>query len=66
MRLREADGGSKPCQSRPIMWTVPDLDERMPQRDPYQLGFLTCTGWRGDAQPTRYHVLEHLAIDTTP
>src|SRR5262249_54630465 len=45
------------------MWTVPDLDERMPQRDPYQLGFVDVPRLARRRPATRYHVLKHLAID---
>src|SRR5262245_29717611 len=45
------------------MWTVPDLDERMPQRDPYQLGLVDVHRLARRRPATRYHVLEHLAID---
>src|SRR5262245_29343426 len=54
---------ASPANPAPIMWTVPDLDERMPQRDPYQLGLVDVHRLARRRPATRYHVLEHLAID---
>src|ERR1044071_2079123 len=54
---------ASPAKPAPIIWTVPDLDERMPQRDPYQLGFVDVHRLARRRPATRYHVLEHLAIE---
>src|SRR5262245_66319848 len=54
---------ASPANPAPIIWTVPDLNERMPQRDPYQLGLVDVHRLARRRPATRYHVLEHLAID---
>ena len=63
MRLRQADGGSKPCQPRSDDMDSTGLDERMPQRNPYQMGLVDVHRLARRRPATRYHVLQHLAID---
>src|SRR5690348_12368833 len=54
---------ASPANPAPIICTVPGLDERMPQRDPYQLGLVDVHRLARGRPAARYHVLQLLAID---